>query len=111
VAARGTLHGGKNGARDVNETEDVAIEQLTGIVDENIDTSEPVDRLRDRLAHLVLSSDVELEDERLRRVALDQVADSLRRPSRDDGSPRARTASVSARPRSADDPVMNQTRW
>src|SRR6202165_6066919 len=56
------------------------------VVDEHINTPEPVDRLTNRLADLVRSSDVELEDERLRRVSFDQVAESLRRPSRDHGS-------------------------
>ncbi len=67
-------------------------------VDENIDVAKAFESLSNDASDLVRSSDVELEDERLRGVPLDQVADSFWGPCRDDRSLAARQDRVGQGP-------------
>src|SRR5207253_3757086 len=55
-------------------------------VDQNIDLAKPFDGFSYHCVDLVLPGDIEFEDECLRRVAHDQVADPLRRPARNDSA-------------------------
>src|SRR5438309_1149838 len=84
VAATHALHERKHGARDIDQSEDVGIEQLPGGVDEHVDAAEAIAGLRNRALHLLASSHVELDDQGLRRVALDQFAHALRPAGGDD---------------------------
>src|SRR3989475_3573338 len=55
-------------------------------VHQNINAAKPFDGLPDDVVHLVLPSDIQLEDQRLCRVPHDKVAHSFGRTTRDDGS-------------------------
>src|SRR2546422_1255424 len=55
-------------------------------VHQNINAAKPFDGLPDDVVHLVLPSDIQLEDQHLCRVAHDKVAHSFGRTARDDGS-------------------------
>src|ERR1700693_5595849 len=80
------LHERKDRARDVDEPEHVGLEQLPGGVDEYIDATKAIAGLRNGALSLFVPRDVKLDDDRLGRITLDQVAHALRLTSRDDRS-------------------------
>src|SRR6267143_1171872 len=109
VAATYALHERKHGARDIDQSEDVGIEQLPGGVDEHVDAAKAIAGLRNRALHLFVSSYVELDDQGLRRITLDQFAHALRPTGRDNrplatSQPRLGERAPDAIRRSGDEP-------
>src|SRR3982074_778522 len=86
MATTDTLHKGKDCACDIDQPKDVGFEHLARRVDEHIDATKSIAGFSNRALHLFVSNDVEFDDERLRRVAFDQIAHKLGLACRDNRS-------------------------